>query len=108
MANDNRPIGPSGTITPATIALAMFNAAIGSQISLMLGVQRPATELDATDIMNVLVEHLANLLSQVEPEQARNAIIGEVRRNLAMVVNRHLEARMTTKGGVFVPGTRVQ
>jgi hypothetical protein len=80
------------------------NAGLTAQIALMLSVPVPAT-----DIMNMLVEHVARLLSLVEPEQLRNSILAEIRRNLPVVLNRHVEARNTTSGGVFVPaGARIR
>jgi hypothetical protein len=53
--------------------------------------------------MNLLIEHLSHILALVEPMQLRNEILGEIRRNLPGVVNRHYEARMTTAGGVRLP-----
>lgn len=107
IANDTPP--PAGTIAQqqaSAIALSMLNASMHAQVGLALG----GMKVNATDVMNLLVEHLANVLSLVEPDQLRNTILGEIRRNLPEVLNRHVLARKTTAGGIFVPGpgTRVQ
>ena len=85
--------------------LMAFDGGLAGLIGVMLEAQVPAT-----DVMNILCEHLGRILSLVEPEQLRNSILGEIRRNLPMVLNRHVEARMRTPGGVIVPppGARVQ
>lgn len=105
----------AAAIPPATapldaghVALELLNRTIAAQIGLILEMQAPRTAITATDAMNLLCEHLGKLLSLVEPEQVRNALLGEIRRNLPGVMNRHVEARLTTPGGVFVgqPGMR--
>jgi hypothetical protein len=116
--NDDNPINdsPAGiaagppVLSPEAARAAIFamlnttNSGLTAQIALMLSVPVPAT-----DIMNMLVEHVARLLSLVEPEQLRNSILAEIRRNLPVVLNRHVEARNTTSGGVFVPpGARIR
>jgi uncharacterized membrane protein YkvI len=93
---------PSRQLDPQivhTAMLAMLNAAITAQVAQMLQIQVPAT-----DVMNILCEHIGKLLALIEPDQLRNSILGEIRRNLPAVMNRHYEARMTTAGGVRVPG----
>lgn len=94
--NNNHP--SVGAITPETAALGCLNAAISGQVGVLLTIPVPVT-----DVMNLLVEHTMKLLSLVEPEQLRNTILGEIRRNLPAVLNRHVEARLRTPGGVIVP-----
>lgn len=97
--NNNVPIQQKpAAIDPATLGLAMLNAAMSQQIGLLLTVP-----VAATDVMNLLCEHIGRLMALIEPEQLRNSILGEIRRNLPAVVNRHVEARMTTAGGVILP-----
>ena len=86
-------------VSPGALALAVLNASLAGQIGVLLQVQVPAT-----DIMNLLCEHLGHLLSLIEPEQLRNSILAEIRRNLPGVLNRHYAARMKTPGGVIIPG----
>lgn len=96
--NDNAaPLKPP-TLDPGTFGLAMLNATMTAEISLLLTIP-----VAATDVMNLMCEHLGKLLALIEPEQLRNSILGEIRRNLPAVVNRHVEARLRTPGGVIVP-----
>jgi hypothetical protein len=92
-------------VTPHMVAVAGLDGAVGSAVGVCLGIGTPAEQ-----IMNLLVEHLARVLALVEPEQVRNAVLGEIRRNLPGVLHRHVEARMKTPGGVLLPGVgeRVQ
>lgn len=87
------------------VGLGLLNMSIAAQIGGLLQIKA-----DAADIMNMLIEHTAKLLSLVEPEQHRNAILADIRRNLPGVLNRHVEARNTTPGGIYVPpaGTEVR
>lgn len=85
------------------VALELTNQLLTGCIGSMLGMQAPVTMITATDVMNLLVEHVAKILSYVEPEQARNAILAEIRRNLPGIVGRHVTARSTTPGGIFIP-----
>lgn len=103
--NNNIPPQKPPAIDPETLGLAMLNASITQQIGLLLTVP-----VAATDVMNLMCEHIGKLLALIEPEQLRNSILGEIRRNLPAVVNRHVEARMTTPGGILMPaaGQRVQ
>ncbi|HXE51220.1 MAG TPA: hypothetical protein VN663_22775 [Ramlibacter sp.] len=97
--NNNQPArGSAPTIDPATVALGLLNAGLTAHVALMLTIPVPAT-----DVMNVLCEHIGKLLALVEPEQLRNSILGEIRHNLPGVLNRHVEARMRTPGGVLIP-----
>lgn len=102
-ANDRTPV-PSA-LPAALVGCGLVNAGLTAQIGMLLDLQVPAT-----DIMNLLCEHVGKLLALVEPEQLRNTILAEIRKNLPGVVNRHYEARIRTPGGVIVPppGTRVQ
>lgn len=93
----NAAPGPAPA-TPNMVAMAMLNASLTAQIGMIIGAQMPAT-----DVMNVLCEHIGQLLALIEPEQLRNSILGEIRRNLPGVMNRHLEARLTTAGGIRLP-----
>jgi hypothetical protein len=107
MQNGKPPSPGAPTLShPAHIVvLSMLNATLTAQIGALISLEVPAT-----DTMNVLAEHLGQLLSLVEPMQLRNSILAEIRQNLPGVVNRHFEARMTTAGGVRLvePGARVQ
>jgi hypothetical protein len=96
--NNNVPLQKPPAIDPATLGLAMLNAGMTQQIGLLLTIPVPAT-----DVINLLCEHIGKLLALIEPEQLRNSILGEIRRNLPAVVNRHVEARMTTPGGILIP-----
>lgn len=100
-AND----APPATVAPHVLAIGLLNVSIHSQINLMLQ-QRVA----ATDIMNLLIEHVAMLLALVEPAGLRSTILDEIRKNLPAVLDRHVAGRRTTAGGIYVPqpGDRVQ
>jgi hypothetical protein len=90
---DAAPVQP----TPAQVGLAVLDASLRAEIAVLLSIAQ------AGDVMNLLIEHLSHILALVEPMQLRNDILGEIRRNLPGVVNRHYEARMTTAGGVRLP-----
>lgn len=104
MPETNNPAPPQA-VDPNVLGLALLNAALTAQIAVMIAVPVPAT-----DIMNLLCEHLGKLLALIEPTQLRNGILAEIRGNLPGVVTRHVEARMRTPGGVLLPeaGQRVQ
>ena len=76
----------------------MLEAAVQSGVGTALNIGLPAS-----DVMNLLIEHVMRVLSLVEPDQARNAVLGEIRQNLPGVLNRHVEARLRTPGGVLLP-----
>jgi hypothetical protein len=86
------------------LGLGMLDSAMQGQIGVLLQIQVPANE-----VLNLLCEHVGRILALLEPEQVRNAILGEIRRNLPGVMNRHVEARLTTPGGIRIPqaGERV-
>lgn len=96
--NNTAPPQKPPAIDPAVLGLAMLNAAMTAEIGVLLTVP-----VAATDVMNLLCEHIGRLLALIEPEQLRNSILGEIRRNLPAVLNRHVEARMTTPGGIMLP-----
>jgi hypothetical protein len=94
---NGKPNGVDVQPTPAQVGLAMLDASLRAQVVMLLSITQ------AGEVMNLLIEHLSQILALVEPMQLRNEILGEIRRNLPGVVNRHYEARMTSAGGVRLP-----
>lgn len=90
---------PAATADPVAAALSMLDAGMSGMIARLI----QANAGDVTGVINLLCEHIGRLLSLVEPLQARNSVLAEIRRNLPAVVERHVQARMTTPGGVIVP-----
>lgn len=101
--NDHQKPGPL-PLEMRALGIGMLDSAMQAQIGVLLQISVPANE-----VLNLLCEHVGRILSLVEPEQLRNSILGEIRRNLPGVVNRHVEARLTTPGGIRMvqPGERV-
>src|SRR5689334_22538635 len=82
------------------VALGITNETLTTAIRMMLDLQSLVTAIAATDIINMLFEHIGKIVSLIEPEQLRNALIADIRRNLPGVVNRHLLARSVQTPGI--------
>jgi hypothetical protein len=85
------------------VALGITNETLTTAIRMMLDLQAPVSSLAATDIINMLFEHIGKIMSLIEPEQLRNALIADIRRNLPGVVNRHVLARSVQQPGLVAP-----
>jgi hypothetical protein len=60
------------------------------------------------DVVEMLLNHLASVVSMVEPPGARAALVEGLVENFAKMVRKHVEARQTTAGGIFVPNGPVE
>ena len=85
------------------VALGITNETLTTAIRMMLDLQHPVSALAATDIINMLFEHIGKIIALIEPEQLRNALIADIRRNLPGVVNRHVLARSAQPQGIVAP-----
>jgi len=66
---------------------------------------RRALELGAPTslILELLLNHLCSVAAMVEPPGAREGLIQDLVRSIAPMVNKHVDARQTTPGGVILP-----
>lgn len=90
-ANDTKPTNHQQAAS--VVGLGVLNASMHAQIGVLL-----ESDVNATDILNLLIEHIAALLSGVEPAQQQAVILGEIVTNLPRVLQRHVAARRTTPG----------
>lgn len=104
--NNNAAPLQNPALDPRIVGLGTVSASLNAQIGFLLSLpQFPVDQL-----INLLCDQIGKVLSLVEPEQIRNTVLAEIRRNLSAVVNRHVEARKTTPGGIIRPdaGQRIQ
>ena len=57
----------------------------------------------AHELINLLLNHLASVCAMVEPAQAREALIKDLVSAFGPMTRKHVDARHTTPGGVFMP-----
>lgn len=54
-------------------------------------------------MIEMLLNHLASVCAMVEPAGARETLIRDLVGSFAIMVNKHVDARYTTSGGVMLP-----
>lgn len=57
----------------------------------------------AHDVVEMLLNHLASVVAMIEPAGARAATVEGLVAGFSTMVQKHLDARKMTAGGVFVP-----
>lgn len=70
--------------------------AAGSREALKQGVP-------AHTVIEMLLNHLASVTAAIEPSGSREETVKNLVSSFAPMVQRHLEARLTTPGGVILP-----
>jgi hypothetical protein len=54
-------------------------------------------------MVELLLNHLASVVAMIEPAGAREATVTQLVKDFAPMVRRHVDARMTSPGGVILP-----
>lgn len=86
----------SGAVAKFVLEPLNYGLAAGCRRALEIGVP--------TNMMiEFLLNHLASVAAMVEPAGAREALVKDLVRSFASMVNKHVDARYTTPGGVALP-----
>jgi hypothetical protein len=59
--------------------------------------------LPAHSVIELYLNHMASVVAQIEPAGAREECTKQLVSGFAAMVGKHLDARMTTPGGVILP-----
>lgn len=86
---------------PANLGKALLEPlnhaiAAGEREALKIGVP-------STDVIEMLLNHLASVVAMIEPAGARAATIEGLVAGFAPMVQRHVQARYMTPGGILTP-----
>jgi len=98
------PAPPDAIVTQPNIGRTLIEPlnhglAAGCRKALELGVP-------AHTMVEMLLNHMASVVAMVEPPGAREGLMKDVVRQFSTMVNRHVEARHTTKSGLLMPGVQ--
>jgi len=92
---DKKPLIPGNM---GSIVMEPFNYAVAAACRKYLEIGVP------TNVMiEFLLNHLCSVAAMVEPAGAREALVKDLVRSFASMVNKHVDARYTSPGGVHLP-----
>lgn len=96
MSEASAPPQVQGAVAKFVLEPLNYGLAAATRKALELGVP--------TNLMiEFLLNHLCSVVAMVEPAGARESLIQDLVRSLAPMVNQHVDARLTSPGGVLLP-----